>query len=233
MIGGAEERRGVAAAAALAAVVTGREAADRARHVGAAAGDDRHAEAFGRAHHDPFGAARRGRRQKELAPRQRVRVVVAAVDADQLVDLVVIRRDVLVGDRPGNLPAVARGSLEIEVAVAQADASPDVRLAAMAPDAGQREGTALGGEIRLFFGVEKEAEGLLAASGALAPFPGFNVRPEFGSIEFRSGIEEQHGNALTRQVPGGHSARGAAADHDDRMFDRLSDDLHESPPYPG
>ncbi len=186
----------------------------------------------GRAHHDAFGAARRRRRQEELAARQRVGVVVAAVDADQLVDLVVVRRDVLVGDRPGDLPAVARRPLEIEVAVAQADASPDVRLAAMPPHAGQRERTVVSGEIRLFLGVEEEVEGLFAAGGALAPFPGLNVRPIFRSIEFRTGVEEQHGNALTRQVPGRHAAGGAAANHDDRMFDRLSDDLHESPLSP-
>ena len=39
----------------------------------------------------------------------------------------------------------------------------------------------------------------------------------FDAIELRSGIEQQHRNALTRQVPRRHAARGAAADHDDRI----------------
>ena len=44
VIGRAEERRGVAARAAVAAVVAGGKAARRPRHVGAPAGDDRDAE---------------------------------------------------------------------------------------------------------------------------------------------------------------------------------------------
>src|SRR5262249_28153847 len=97
VIRGAEERSRIAAAAALAAVVAGRESAYGARHVGAAAVDDRHAELGAGAHHDAFGAARRWRWQEFRTAGQRVGIVRAAVDADQLIDLVVVRRDVLVG----------------------------------------------------------------------------------------------------------------------------------------
>ena len=96
VIGGVEERRRVAAGAAVAAVVAGREAARRARHVGAPAGDDRDAQPCRR----PSAAAAR----RSAAPAAAAgtccpaatRIVVAAADADQLLDLVVVRRDVLV-----------------------------------------------------------------------------------------------------------------------------------------
>ena len=100
VIGGAEERRRVAAGAAPAAVVAGREAARRPGHVGAAAGDDVDAQRLRAFLQQPLGAAGR-RRLQELAARQRLGVVVAAADADHLLDLVVVRRDVGVGDRPG------------------------------------------------------------------------------------------------------------------------------------
>ena len=37
------------------------------------------------------------------------------------------------------------------------------------------------------------------------------------AIEAVAGIEHEHADALLRQVPGRHAARGAAADDDDRM----------------
>src|ERR1700690_1666938 len=117
MIGGAEERSGVAAAPAVVAVVASGEAAVSAGHVRAAPVHDRDPETRGRPLDDALAAARRGWRHVIAAPGQRVGVVVAAADADELVDLVVVRRDVLVADRPGDLPAVPLRPLEIHLGV--------------------------------------------------------------------------------------------------------------------
>ena len=87
----------------------------------------------------PFAAAERGRRQMIAAAGQRILIVIAAADADQLIDFVVVRRDVLVADRPRDLPAVALRAREIEIGVAQRNAAPDIRLAAAAPHARQVE----------------------------------------------------------------------------------------------
>ena len=87
-----------------------------------------------------------------LAARQRILIVVAAAHADQLIDLVVVRRDVLVADGPRDLPAVAFGPVEIEIGVAQRDAAPDVGFAAAAPDAIQVERLAGRRFVRLLFG---------------------------------------------------------------------------------
>ena len=172
VIGRAERRADVAARAAVAAVVTGRiavaAACVRLARRPATIGMSIVANAF-------FSSRSlqrmRRRRHEELAARQRVRVVVAAVDADQLIDLVVVRRDVLVFDGPGDLPAVLRGALEVEIGVAQADASPDVGLAAVSPHANQLEGLALRREVRLLLRVEEELRLLLAARLPLARFP--------------------------------------------------------------
>src|SRR5205085_10409693 len=99
--------RRVAAAPAVAAVVAFREAIVILRQHRAAPADDRDANSRGGFLQQDFAAARSRRRLVIAAPRQHVRIVVAAADADQLIDLVVIRRDVFVGDGPGDFPAVA------------------------------------------------------------------------------------------------------------------------------
>src|SRR5262249_2261628 len=119
-----------------------------------------------------------GRRHEVLAARQGIRVIVAAVDADELIDLVVVRRDVLVFDRPGDLPAVRVCALEVEIGVAEADAAPDVRLAAVAPDANELERLPLRREVRLVApGVEEELRLLLSLGLSRARLPRPDVRP--------------------------------------------------------
>ena len=53
---------------------------------------------------------------RNLLPGSDVGIVGAAAHADQLLDLVVVGRDVGVGDRPRDLPAVALGALEVHLA---------------------------------------------------------------------------------------------------------------------
>ena len=215
VVGGVEEGGRVAAAPAGAAVVAGREAADRPRHVGTTAADDRHAERAGGSLQQSLAAARGRRRQEVLAAGERVRVIVSATHADELVHLVVVGRDVLVADGPGNLPAVAFRSRELEVAIAQADAAPDVGLAAEAPDPPQVEGPALRREDRLLLLAEEEVRRRLAAPPALPLLVRQDVRPVLRSIELRPRIEETDLDALPGQVPRRHPAGRTAADDDD------------------
>ena len=75
------------------------------RHVGAAAGHDRNR--LGHApHHQAFTAARRRRRLQELAARQHSESSLPPFTANQLLDLVVVGRELRVVDRPGDLPAI-------------------------------------------------------------------------------------------------------------------------------
>ena len=186
VIGRVEERGRVAALAAVAAVVARGEAAHRLRHIGAPAGHDRDVHLPERLLQQPLAAPGRRRRQQELAPRQRVGIVGAAADADQLFDLVVVRRDVRVADRPRDLPSVVRRALEVEIGVAEAHAAPDVRLAAMTPDANQLERLVGRRQVRLLLRVEEELRRLLALGRALAPLPRLHVRPERAAIELGS-----------------------------------------------
>ena len=226
VIGGVEEGRGVAAGAAVAAVVAGGEAARRLRHVGAASGDDVDADALGRLLQQALGAARRRWRLQEAAAGQRVGIVVAAADADQLLDLVVVGRDVGVGDRPGDLPAVLRRALEVEIGQPEADAAPDVGLAAVAPHPVEVEVLAVRRGVRLLLRVEEEGRRRLAAGPALARLPRAHVGPVGGAIELRAGVEEEDVDALPRQVPRRHAPRRTAADDDDGVDLRRPDDLH-------
>ena len=226
MIRGTEERCGVAAAPAAVAVVARREPAHRSRHVRAPAADDADPTRGRRFLQQPLAAARRRRRQMVFAPRQRLLIIVAAADADQLIDLVVVGRDVGIAKGPRRFPAVFRGSLEVEIGIAQADAAPDVGLAAMSPHAPQLEGASLGPQHGLLLLRQQERFGLLAAR---APHPRLgrrHVRPELRAIELRAGIEQAHLDALLRQVPRGHPARGAAADDNDGIDAGRADDLH-------
>ena len=133
VIGRAEERRRVATAPTLPAVMACREAVVRDGLDGATNPDERHASAARRrATSRPRRSASSAAAGSTCCPAAS-RVVVAAADADQLIDLVVVRREVAVVDRPRDVPAVAFACAEVHLAVAQADASPDVGLAAVAP----------------------------------------------------------------------------------------------------
>ena len=94
VVGRAEERRRVAAAAALPAVMARRKAVVRHRLDCATDPHERHLEPLSRARQRDLTAAHLRRRQEVLAARQRVGIVVATAHADQLIDLVVVRRDV-------------------------------------------------------------------------------------------------------------------------------------------
>ncbi len=186
-----------------------------ARQDGAADGHDVDSGVFGRALHDVFATTQRRRRKKVAAAGKSIRIVVAAADSDELIDLVVVGCDVFVADRPGDFPTIAFGSGEIEIAVAQADAAPDIGFAAASPDARERKVLSERSDVGLLGGIENEGGRLLTGIQTLLPFPGFDVGPEFAALEFAAGIEHRDVYALAGEVPRGHAAGGAAADDND------------------
>src|SRR5438128_2662904 len=94
-----------------------------------------------------------------LAAGQGVSIVIAAAYADQLIYLIVVWFYVFVLKGPGN--AVAVVDFEIYVGIAQRNASPHVRFAAMSPHAIEVISLAFGRQIRLFFRTQKTEFGLL------------------------------------------------------------------------
>ena len=216
MIGRTEEGCGITAGATVAAIVTGREAARRTRHVGPPPGDYRYTKLAHALLKQAFAATWSGRRLQELAARKGVRIIRTAAHANELFDLVVIRRDVGVRERPRNFPAIALRRLEIHLRVAEAHPAPDVRLSAVSPHTRQLEWTIVRGEVGLLGAIEEELWSSLATAFPFLRFPRPHVRPELRSIEAVTGIEQEDLDALARQVPGRHATRCSAADDDDR-----------------
>src|SRR3954451_21147947 len=105
------------------------------------------------------------------AARQRVLIVVAAADADQLVDFVVVRRNILVANGPRDFPAIAFGAGEVQVGVAERDAAPDVRLAATAPNPDEVEGLPGRSLKRSGLQIDVELRRLLAGGELLLRLP--------------------------------------------------------------
>src|SRR5207302_3153902 len=93
MIGRAEERCGVAARAAVAAVMAWRKAICDARHVGAASRDDGDGQLAHRFLQEPFTAARRRRRLEEFAARQHVGIDRHNEKPQALTNAAVIQRE--------------------------------------------------------------------------------------------------------------------------------------------
>ena len=122
--------------------------------------------------------ARLGRRQQHAVGRIRrvLHAVVRAVHADQHLDLVVVRREILVVHGPVEAEAVARVRLEVVRPIAQRDAAPVIGAAAQHARAPPLElarrivggaGVGLAGHLPAAVdGRVPEAEGLLGRAGA-------------------------------------------------------------------
>ena len=190
---------------------------------------DRHArdaEALGRAGQDHLRAARPDRRQVIAAAGQRVRVVVAAGDADELLHPVVVRRDVRVADWPRDVPAVPLRAGEVEVGHPQADPPPDVGLAAPSPGAVELERPAFRRQVRLLARVEPELLRPVALLQTPVRLEGQHVRPRQAAVELPAGVEHQHADAVLDQGVGRHRAGSAAADDDDVVNLAALQDFH-------
>src|ERR1043166_233237 len=129
-----EVRVGLAAAVALPAEVALRPTVERLREDRQPGRHARHVEALGRLHDEQLVAPRFGRRQEDAVRGVR-NVLVAAEDADQAFELLVVGFDVVVADRPIIAEAVKGVGLEVARAEAQRDATPVVGGAADHPRA--------------------------------------------------------------------------------------------------
>ena len=228
IVGGVEVGGGPAAGAARAAVVAGAASVVRPGQDGAANGHARDAEALGRAGQDHLRAAGPDRRQVIAAAGQRIRVVVAAGDADELLDAVVVRGDVRVADRPRDVPAVPLRAGEVEVRHPQADAAPDVRLAAPAPGAVEVERPSCGRQVGLLARVEPELLRPVALLQPAVRLERQHVRPRQAAVELPAGVEHQHAHAVLDQGVCRHRAGRAAADDDDVVRLAALQDFHDA-----
>src|SRR5262249_51818622 len=171
-------------------------------------------------------APRVGRRQVIFAARQRIRIVIATADSDELVDLVIVRSHVPVAYRPWDLPSIALGAFEVEVSISQADAAPNIGLAADSPYSHQRERLFGWSEVWLLSVAEKECGRPLALLHSLAPFIGQHVGPELIPVESLPCVQHQDLDALASQVPRRHPTGSSRSDDNDIVLSRLFNYLH-------
>ena len=159
-----------AAAAALAAVVARGAPVVRLGQDRQPRRDDRDVQLLGRLLDQQLVAARPGRRQKNAVRLVR-QVLLRAEDADQPIDLVVVRLQIVVGDRPVVAQAVERAAPEIVRPEPQRDASPVVRAAADHPRPEPLPGVA--GRVRVGLPLERPASerGVELAEVALRESP--------------------------------------------------------------
>ena len=230
VVGRVEEGRGAAPRPARPAVVAGGPPPVGLRQHGAADGHGGDAEPSGRPRQDDLGAPRPHRRQMVAAARQGIGVVAAAGHADELLNAVVVGRDVRVADGPGNAPSLPLRAGEVEVGHAEADAPPDVGLAAPSPGAPELEGTPLRGEVRLLAVVESVAGGRLALPAAPVRLERQDMRPRLRPVELPARVEHEHADAVPHEGVGGHGPRRAAADDHDVVHRPPLQNLHAPRP---
>jgi hypothetical protein len=155
-----------------------------------------------------------------LAAGKAILIVIAAADPDKLIHPIVIRFDIGIADRPGNLPPIALRACEIKIRVAERDAAPHVRFAAAAPHTSQLERLVCRSLVGLLIWIKINPGRTISTIDALVPFPRLHMCPELRPVESRSGVEHQHFYALARQIPCRHSAGRSTAD-DDHVMDFL------------
>ena len=169
-------------------------------------------------------------RGQETAGRRVGRVLealVRAVDADQQFHLVVVRRDLFIGDRPIEAQSIARVRLEVVGSVAQRDAAPVIRASAQHARAPPFETSArVGARLHVRFarhlpaavnGCVVEAEGLVRSGG-------FTQRGLIRCVKHRglservvvaARFEHENARALHGERISRLSARGSRADDND------------------
>ena len=182
--------------------------------------DDRDAQRIARLLGQEFGCARFGRRHQHagVGAGRVLEVIVAAVDADEHLRLLVVRLEILVGDRPVGAEAVARLRLEVVLAHAERDASPVVRASAEHAGTPPEEVAAGCGRIGLARYLPPtvdrgvvEAERLLLV--ARAAQRGFAREVEHRGLALgvvvASGFEDRDLESLGGELVGGHAASSA------------------------
>ena len=226
-----------AAASALAAVVARRPAVVVLRQDREARRHARDVELLLRPLNQQLVAARLGRRQKDAVGLVGELRQVRAEDADQLVDLVVVRLDVIVGDRPVVAEAIEALAAEVIRAESQRDAPPVIGPPAEHARAEPVELAARRRRVRLTLerpaaeGAVEFAEMPLGRRRAAA---GRVVAPRVhegvgGRVPHRPRFEHDDVGAGLGQDHGGHAAAGTGPDHADVVGRAVGNDLHGSP----
>src|SRR5258708_33591797 len=166
----------------------------------------------------------------------------AAGDADELLGLVVVRRDVFVGNRPIGAEPVE--SVGMKIIIGEAEGKAAVVLRASAYDARSEpfefrtgcDGVRLAVELPAAGGRREIAETPAAAAevalrGLADAAVVHLVRPHvlfeiLRGIDHRTGFEECDGDAEVGEDLGDGSAPGAGADNDDVVNRTALEDLH-------
>src|SRR5947208_12573799 len=209
-----------AAAAALRAVVARRAPVQRTRQDGETGRDAGNAELLAGLLDHQLVAAGLGRRQ-ELAVGRVLNPLVRAEHADQLFGLVVVRRQVVVSDRPVETLAVAAVRLEVVRTHAQRDASPVVGAPAEHARPPPHPLVARRRRVRLATHLPAAVHGGVKITERLVSAPGPAVRRLvvplhhlglFGRVVPAPGLEHQALRAGAGQHVGGHPAAGSGAD---------------------
>ena len=175
---------------------------------------------------DGFGAARSGRRQENSVGRAG-NIFFRAEDSDVGLDLIVVRRDFFVGDRPVVAHAVVGANLEIYRSEAQGDASPVIGAAANDARAEPAELRSGSGVVGLAFdfpravGRKEFVSDTLAdtasdASAAMGQFVGPDVLLVIVlGIHGRAGLQQCDTQAAFSQHFGGSASGSARTDDAD------------------
>ena len=188
---GAEVRVGHAAVLARAAVVARLPPVERPGQIRRATLRERATELLLEARPEGgLGAGERHRRL-EAAVGQFREALGQPVDADVVLDQIVVRRDIGVADRPVYAGAVVGGRLEVDVAEPQAGATPDVRAPAHQPRAYPQERGVGRVDVRLFEVVD-EPVGVPLAHGVRA------------RLDWTLTLERPLGSPPVRQAVRGH-----------------------------
>ncbi len=239
-LAGTEVGRGDASAAALRAVVAGGTAVERLGQNRQPRGNAKNVQMVAGLLDDGFAAAGFGRRLKNSVGRAG-NIFFGAENSDVRLDFVVVRRNVIVGERPVVALSVVGASLEIHRSHAQSDASPvvgasadDARAEPLKPGAGS-------GDVRLALdlpGAVGSEEFVFEAFAGAAADTGAAMRQVVRPHVFlvialgnhgRPGLEQRDAqSALGKHFRGGASGGAGADDANVESFGRAPN-LHESP----
>ena len=179
--------------------------------------------------------AARLRRRLEDAVRLVAQSFVAAEEADEVIDAVVVRLDVVVADRPVVAEAVEALAPEVVGAEAQRDAAPVIRAAAEHAGAPPVELLAAAHGVRLAVDVPAADAGVelaerAAARGGAAPRRGPRGHEHLRvlrRVPLAARLEHDDVRAGLGEHVGGHAAARARADDADVVVGALFDRVHQ------
>ncbi len=189
---------------------------------------------------DGFCAARLGRRQKDSIGRAG-NIFLGPENSDVRLDLVVVRRDVFVTQRPVVAHTIVRTNFEVDRRHAQGDSSPVIGPSADDARAEPPKSGSRSGNVGFTFNLPRPirshkfvCQSSLRATADPCSAMRQVVRPDVLFIvsfrnNRRTGLEQRYAQTAFGQHFGRGAPRGARADDADVIGFGRSLDLHESP----